>query len=52
MSDTDKRNDTYMPPNFVGVYTRATLRDAIEDWSVKVKIHFKVVATEGAKVDY
>ena len=52
MSDTDNPNDTYMPLNFGGAYTRATLRDAIEDWSVEAKFHFKVVATERAKVDY
>ena len=34
MSDTDRFDDPYMPLKLGGVYTRATLRDAIENWSV------------------
>ena len=45
-------DDPYMLLNLGGVYTRATLRDAIEDWSVDAKFHYKVVATERAKLDY
>ena len=41
-----------MPLDLGGDYTLSTLRDAIEDWSVDAKFHYKVVMSQKARVDY